>query len=78
MTVVFNFVHNQSTKLKTVNTFKPTQLQLRVVAQLAMIRNNASQIFFQFDTKINDLISFLLQNTDMEPSQTVDQDCGIK
>ena len=38
-----------------------------VLTQLAMIHNNASQKFFQFDTKINNLISFLLQNTDMEP-----------
>ena len=37
-----------------------------------MIRNNASQTFFQFDTKINNLISFLLQNTDMEPQSN----CG--
>ena len=43
-----------------------------VLTQLATIHNNVSQKFFQFDAKINNLISFLLQNTDMEPQSN----CG--
>ena len=37
-----------------------------VLTQLVITRNNISQKLFQFDTKINNLISLQLQNTDME------------
>ena len=37
-----------------------------VLTQLVITCNNISQKLFQFDTKINNLISLQLQNTDME------------
>jgi uncharacterized integral membrane protein len=43
-----------------------------VITHLAMTSNNISQKLFQIDTKINNLISLLQQNTDMEPQSN----CG--
>ena len=38
-----------------------------VLTQLVTTHNNISQKLFQFDTKINNIVSLMLQNSDMEP-----------
>ena len=55
---------NQQSKGDSDITAAPTQLTITC--------NNVSQMLFQVDTKINDLTSLLLQNTNMEPQSN----CG--
>ena len=55
---------NQQSKTESDIAAAPTQL--------AMTCTNISQMLFQVDTKVNDLTSLILQNTDMEPQSN----CG--